>query len=386
MFSPRRYTCALKRAHGKDFCLSECPASEPSVYDYVRVEHPDDIPAADPRVIDVAILDMNHGWPNLGHDSLVHVVKDAACDLASVMAEAGLRMRALSYEVRKQHMVPEAPGGRFAVYMGTGGPGHIDPRRNDGVAEGSQGIDENPGWEGPLFALFDRIRESDEGALISVCHSFGVMCRWSGAAHPVLRSEAKGGKSAGIQENVLTADAVRHPWFGQLAEELPDHRRLRIVDHRLFDLIPEDVLPRGVTAIGYETRGVEGPTGEAVTMIEWERDGAGTMPRVFAVNHHPEIVDRTRQMLILRQKLDRGEVDQAWFDDRSRVLTETYSDDARDQRLHLTSDFTLMGPVRYHLYRQVRRRAEALGVTLQLHEDMVQGRSRGVPAEGAGVH
>ena len=58
--------------------------------------------------------------------------------------------------------------------------------------------------------------------------------------------------------------------------------------------------------------------------------------------------------------LERGEVDQDWFDDRARVLTETYSDDARDQRLHLTSDYTLMGPVRYHLYRQVRRRAQAM--------------------------
>jgi hypothetical protein len=130
---------------------------------------------------------------------------------------------------------------------------------------------------------------------------------------------------------------------------------------------------------------VEGPTGEAITMIEWERDSAGTMPRVFAVNHHPEIVDRSRQMLILRQKLDRGEVDQAWFDDRARVLTETYSDDAHDQRLHLTSDFTLMGPVRFHLYRQVRRRAEELGLTVPLHEDMVQGRARGAPTERVGV-
>jgi hypothetical protein len=386
MFSPRRYTCALKRAHGKDFCLSECPARDPAVYEYVRVEAPEDIPAADPRVIDVAIMDMNHGWPNMGHDSLVQVVKDAACDLAGVLAESGLRVRALSYEVRMRHMIPEAPGGRFAVYIGTGGPGHIDPHHNDGVAEGSQGIDEDPTWEAPLFALFDRIRASDEAALISVCHSFGVMCRWSGAARPVLRSAAKGGKSAGVQENVLTEDAARHPWFGQLAAELPDHRRVRIVDHRLFDLIPEPVLPHGLTPIGYETRGVEGPTGEAITMIEWERDGAGTMPRVFAVNHHPEIVDRSRQMLILRQKLERGDVDQAWFDDRARVLTETYSDDARDQRLHLTSDYTLMGPVRYHLYRQVRRRAEALGHPVDLHEDMVQGGSPRTPAEGAGVH
>ncbi len=386
MFSPRRYTCALKRAHGKDFCLSECPARDTGIYEYVRVERTEDVPAADPHAIDVAILDMNHGWPNMGHDSLVQVVKDAACDLAGVLAETGVRIRPISYEVRRRHMIPEAPGGRFSVYIGTGGPGHIDPRQNDGVTAGTQGIKEDPAWEGPLFALYDGIRASDEAALVAVCHSFGVMCRWSGAAHPVLRAAAKGGKSAGIQENVLTEDAVRHPWFGQLAEELPDHRRVRVVDHRLFDLIPEPVLPRGLTPIGYETRGVEGPTGEAITMIEWERDHAGIMPRVFAVNHHPEIVDRSRQMLILRQKLERGEVDQAWFEDRARVLTETYSDDARDQRLHLTSDYTLMGPIRYHLYRQVRRRAEALGHSVQLHEDMVQGGSPRASVEGAGVH
>ena len=262
MFSPRRYTCALKRANGKDFCLSECPARDPRVYDYARIEQAGDIPPADPLVIDVAVLDMNHGWPNLGHDSLVHVIKDAACDLAGVLAESGLRIRALSYEVRRRHMIPEPPGGRFAVYLGTGGPGHLDPRLNHPRFEGSQGLEEDPGWEGPLFALFDRIRESEEAALIAVCHSFGVMCRWSGAARPVLRSAAKGGKSAGVQENVLTEDAARHPWFGQFADEVPDHRRVRIVDHRLFDLIPGDALPPGLTPIGYETRGVEGRTGE----------------------------------------------------------------------------------------------------------------------------
>jgi hypothetical protein len=386
MFSPRRYTCALKRAHGKDFCLSECPASDPRVYDYKRVERPEDIPAADPHVIDVAILDMNYGWPNLGHDSLVQVVKDAACDLAEPLDESGLRIRVLSYEIRRHHMIPEGPGGRFAVYIGTGGPGHIDPRHNDGSEAGAQGIREDPAWEAPLFALFDDIRRSEDTALLAVCHSFGIMCRWSGAATPMLRTAEKGGKSAGVQENVLTEEAVRHPWFGQLAEELPDHRRLRIVDHRLFDLIPVADFPRGVTPIGYETRGVDGPMGDAITMIEWERDPAGTMPRVFAVNHHPEIVDRSRQMLILRQKLDRGEVDRAWFDDRARVLTETYSDDARDQRLHLTSDYTLMGPVRYHLYRQVRRRAESLGRALDLHEDMLPGASPRAPVAPAGVH
>ncbi|HEY8148887.1 MAG TPA: hypothetical protein VIK51_08270 [Vicinamibacteria bacterium] len=371
LLGPRRYTCQLKRTYGKEYCLQECPTLRATHrYDYVRVESPRDLPPPDERTIDVAILDMNHGWPNLGHDSIVHAVQDAACDLAPILEPAGLRIRALSFEVRQRHMIPEPPGGRFAIYVGTGGPGDIDPYRNDGTGEGTQGIREDPAWERRLFALFDRIRDSPDAALLAVCHSFGVMCRWSAIAQPVLRPAEKGGKSAGILENVLTEEGARHPWFRQLAEELPDHRRLRIVDHRLYDLIaPAGPLPGGAVAIGHETRGVGGPEGEALTMVEWARDAAGVMPRIFAVNHHPEIVDRSRQMLVLQQKLERGEVTREWFEDRARVLTETYPDDAADYRLHLTSDYTLMGPLRYQLYRQVRLRATALGTTPLLHED-----------------
>jgi hypothetical protein len=371
LLGPRRYTCQLKRTHGKEYCLDQCPMLvSAGPYNYVRVESPADLPPADERTIDVAILDMNHGWPNLGHDSIVHAIQDAACDLAPVLEPTGLRIRALSFEVRRRHMIPEAPGGRFAIYVGTGGPGHIDPHQNDGRAEGAQGLREDPAWEPPLFALFDRIRDSPDAALIAVCHSFGVMCRWSDVAEAVLRPAAKGGKSAGILENVLTDEAMQHPWFRQFADELPDHRRLRIVDHRLYDLVaPPGPLAVGAVAIGHETRGVGGPKGEALTMVEWARDSGGVMPRIFAVNHHPEIVDRSRQMLVLRQKLERGEVTREWFDDRARVLTETYPDDDADYRLHITSDYTLMGPLRYQLYRQVRLRAAALGVSLPLHED-----------------
>ncbi|MEA2327414.1 MAG: hypothetical protein QOE68_2373, partial [Thermoanaerobaculia bacterium] len=39
-------------------------------FEYVRVTDSEPPPARDR--IDVAILDMNHAWPNLGHDSLVH--------------------------------------------------------------------------------------------------------------------------------------------------------------------------------------------------------------------------------------------------------------------------------------------------------------------------
>jgi hypothetical protein len=370
--------CHNKARFGASFCLTTCAATPgEGVFDYARVEGPGDVPPADPRVVDVAVLDMNHGWPNLGHDSLVHAVQDATCDLIARLQPSGLRVRALSYDVRRRHMVPEPPGGRFALYLGTGGPGHIDPHRNDGRAAGTQGIVEDAGWEAPLFALFDRIQAAPDAALVAVCHTFGVMCRWSGVAAPVLRSADKGGKSAGILDNLLTAEGAAHPWFSRLAEELPDGRRLPVLDHRLYDLIPDPrPLPPGMSVIGHETRGPGGPAGDALTMLEFARDPAGEMPRILAVNHHPEIVDLARQMLVLQRKREKGEVTTEWFEERRAVLEATHGDAARDRRLHLTSDYTLLGPLRFHLLRHVRRRAEALGLDVDVHEDEVLAQTR----------
>src|SRR6185436_10253891 len=138
---------------------------------------------------------------------------------------------------------------------------------NDGRTPGTQGIAEDPAWEPRLFALFDRIQQSPDAALLAVCHTFGVMCRWSGLARPVLRSADKGGKSAGILENVLTPEALSHPWFSRLAEEMPDRRRVTILDHRLYDLIPTPG-PAAAAAlpVGFETSGIGGPPGDALTM------------------------------------------------------------------------------------------------------------------------
>jgi len=361
--------CRYKLEHGPQFCVTDCPVSAPcGAFRYARVERPEDLPPAEAHTIDVAILDMNHGWPNLGHDSLVHAVLDATCDMLPDLEAAGLAVRAVSFDVRRQGGVPELPGGRFGLYVGTGGPGHLDPRSNDGVSEGSQGIQEDPSWEAPLFRLFDAIEDDQDASLLAVCHSFGVICRWSGIARPVYRGPEKGGKSTGILENVLTPEAVHHPWFRHFADELPAHRRLRVVENRLFDLIPDPgPLHAGAVPIGYETLGAGGPMGDALTMVELARDERGVMPRIFGANHHPEIVDRFRQMMILKQKHERGEVSEAWFDERALILTQTYPDENSDQRLHLTSDYTLLGPLGFHLRRLVRLRAEALGIETSVH-------------------
>ena len=364
------FACGFKQRYGKQFCVTDCPASAPcGIFEYVRVERPEAVPPAEPRAIDVAILDMNNGWPNLGHDSLVHAVMDAGCEVLEPLTAAGLRIRALSYDVRRQGILPEPPGGRFVLYLGTGGPGHIDPHRNDGVAPGTQGIREDPAWEEGAFRLFDAIRADEEAALLGVCHSFGVLCRWSGAARPVLRGEAKG-KCTGVLENVLSREARDHPWFRHFAESLGASGRMRVVENRLFDLVPDsDGFPPWVLPVGYETPGVGGAPGDVVTMLEFARDQGGVMPRIFASNHHPEIVDRSRQIMILNQKRERGEVGEEWYRERLEALT--CHDTREDADLHLTSDYTLLGPLRFHLFRQVRRRAESLGRWTGIHEDEV---------------
>jgi hypothetical protein len=375
--------CAYKQRHGREFCVTDCPASEPGgIFEYARVEKPSDLPPAEPRTLDVAVLDMNHGWPNLGHDSLVHVVMDAACEVTEELQAARLRVRLLSFDVRRSGMLPEPPGGRFSLYVGTGGPGHLDPRANDGVRPEAQGVSEDPSWEEPAFKLFDAIRNDEHAALIAVCHTFGVLCRWSGAAGPVLRGPEKG-KCSGVLENVLSRPALSHPWFRRFAERLGPNARLRVVENRLFDLIPSRAgFPAGCVPLGYETDAAGRP-GEAVTMIEFARDESGVMPRMLAVNHHPEILDRFRQLMILNRKRERGEVSEAWCRERLEILTRQFPEEDVDERLHLTSDFTLLGPLRFHLFRALRRRAEALASPLPLHESRVLERLAGEPV-GAG--
>lgn len=366
------FLCRHKLPGSPHFCASDRPSDALcGAFEYARIERPEDLPAADPKIVDVAVLDMNHGWPNLGHDSLVHALLDTACELLPLAEETGVRVRALSFDVRRAGVIPEIPGDRFSLYLGTGGPGHLDPRENDGVSEFSQGIHEDASWQKPLYRLFDRVMDDDTAALLAVCHTFGVMCHWSGLARPVLRGPEKGGKSTGVLENVLAPEAQEHPWFQRFGEELEPDSRLRILDNRLFDLIPDSSsFPSSTTPIGWETLGVGGPQGEAITMLEFARDTSGVMPRVFGVNHHPEIVDRARQLVILEQKLERGEVDAQWVAERREALTRTFPQEDSDVRLQRTSDYTLLGPLRFHLWRQMRLRLESLGHgATGLHEE-----------------
>jgi hypothetical protein len=302
----------------------------------------DSQPAEAGDCIDVAILDMNHSWPNVGHDALVHAVLEAAEPLRPQLVAAGSKVRVISYDVRRTLQLPQSPNGRFQLYLGTGGPGHLDPRMNDGISEFSQGITETDAWEAPLFRLFDSILAHASASLLAVCHSFGLMCRWSGAARAELRTE----KSSGMPQNVLSPEGQSHPWFAPFAKELPDRRHFRVVDNRLFDLIADSAVNGNVIAREHESS-------EGVTMLELARCTDGT-PRVFGVNHHPEIVDREHIMQVLDEKRAHGEVSETWYRERALTMRELFAQFERDSRL--TSEYTLLGPLRQHLARIVEER------------------------------
>lgn len=362
-------TCQLKASEGLNFCATECPTeAEGGVFQYVRVEKADQVPERADQVIDVAVLDMHHGFPNLGHDCIVNDLLDAVCDLQPALTQRGLFVRVLSYDVRRGLVVPDAGDGRFELFVGTGGPGHLDPRKNDGVSPWSQGVKENPAWEDPFMKLLDAVNSDQDTAFLAICHSFGLLCRWAGVATPSFRGSEKGGKSAGLLENWLTEDGVAHPWFRRFAAELKDGRRHRVVDSRLFDLLATPAAPaRSILAV--EDAG--GRPGDAVTMMELARDGGGVMPRILGTNHHPEIVDRERQRQVLEHKFKRGEVSAEWYQERRRALAAVYADEDSDRRSHLTSDFTLLLPLRFYLTRAVRRRAQHLGDPIDIHENSV---------------
>src|SRR6185503_7896190 len=245
---------------------------------------------------------------------------EIADEIRDELAGAGMKVRVLSFDIRRANKVPEP--GRFRIHIGTGGPGHLDPRFNDGVSEWSQKVKESTDWEAPLFHLFDHILAHEETSMIGICHSFGLICRWSKIASPRLREQ----KSTGLQISRLSREGVQHPWFEQFARALPDHQHFHVVDNRLFDLILNDSgksLPLAFEAAG----------SSALTMVELARDPAGTMPRFLAFNHHPEVIDREHTLQVLDEKLGRGDLTQQQYQERLDTMLPMLGEKARLVRL-----------------------------------------------------
>jgi hypothetical protein len=284
-------------------------------FEVTRVERPEDVPPHDPRILDIALLDMNHGYANVGHDAIVSLVRDAAAASAEALALRDRRVRLLSYAVRDRLVVPDHTTGRHRLYLGTGGPGHLDPRRN-ALDRGAEEIREDPSWEAPLWRLFEAIAADEDAALFGVCHTFGLMCRWSGVAEPALRGPEKGGPKSGVGTNVLTPQAIEHPWFAEFS-----HPSVPVLDSRYYDLLPTSrQYPLGVTPIAFESSLAGEAAGEALTMVEFARERDGSAPRVFGVNSHPEIGSSERVSALLDRMLANGTITAEIHEQRSAML------------------------------------------------------------------
>jgi len=333
-----------------------------SSFVFVRPQSAAEIPAPSPEFVDVAVLDMNHAHHNAGHDSIVGHVRRLAGDLAPSLEAMGAKVRLTSYDVRRKSLLPRLGDG-FSLVIGTGGPGHLDPRRNvrDAVDEGE--ILESAEWEGPLFDFYDAVEAHERAMLYGVCHSFGLLCRWSGIAEPALRDEKKGGPSIGIVDNVLTAQGLAHPWFARLASHLPDGRHLPVVDSRHYDLIPSRKrFPRGVVPVAYETQ-PGGEAGEALTMVEFARKPNGT-PRIFAANHHPEIPNAADLSQLLDRKLREGEVSQEWYATRAALVERLQRDDHSEPARLLAAGYSFTFLLRDGLKDLIEDRRQRRGRTV----------------------
>jgi hypothetical protein len=336
--------------------------SDPT-FSFVRPQSQAEIPSPSADFVDVHVLDMNHAYHNAGHDSIVALLRRLAVDFAPALESIGASVRVISHCIRQRQLFPEPPPGP-ALYIGTGGPGHVDPRKNrrDDLESGQ--IRESHVWEEPLFALFDAIDANDEAMFYGVCHTFGLLCRWSGVADPVLRGTEKGGPSIGIVDNVLTAEALEHPWFSRLAEFLPDRKHLPVVDSRHYDLIPRRKrFPKGVVPISYESPERGGEPGPAVTMVEFARKSDG-VPRIFGANHHPEIPDATELASLLERKRAEGEVSDEWYESRATLVRELQRDDHSEPARLLSAGYSFRFLVRDGLKQLIEVRRQRFGRTI----------------------
>ncbi len=309
---------------------------------FARVVRPGDEPPPVPGVVDVAVLDMHHGFANLGHESIVDTLLEIARTERIRIGAGAPGLRVVSFDVRRRLAVPSDPR-RYRLAVGTGGPGAIDPAENDGVSSGSQGVREDPSWEPGLFRYFDDVLADPSLHLLGICHTFGLLCRWSHVAVSILRGEAKGGKSTGVVGNVLTGAAREHPWFSELWR-WSRAGRIDVLDSRLYDLVPTGN-GHGLRLAFEAISGTASP-GNAVTMIEMARDDDGVAPRVWGVNFHPEIGDRGLQRTRLDRLAARGEVTPEWVDERRRALDLWNASEAAERGLQRTSAFAFEGPLR----------------------------------------
>ena len=303
---------------------------------------------------------MNHGWPNLGHDSLVHAVMDASCEAIETLEEAGLRVRVLSFDVRRSGVLPEATGcpalalprhGRAGPHRSSGerrlrilrpgrpreprvGRAALPPARRHPRQRGRGAPRRLPHVRHPLPVVEggrSRAARPRQGQVHRRPRERARLARRGAPVVPALRRARRARRPAARRrEPSLRPHPAPRPALLGRPHRLRDARGRRIARRR-----GDDDRVRAGPRRGHapDVRGEPSPRdrgplppGDDPEPEARPRRGDGRVVPGAARHPHPQ--------------LPRG----------GRATRSCTS----------RSDFTLLGPLRFHLFRQVRRRAESL--------------------------
>ena len=90
-------------------------------------------------------------------------------------------------------------------------------------------------------------------------------------------------------------------------------------------------------------------------MLEFARDAEGNMPRVIGMNHHPEVIDLQHVLSVLEEKRSHHEVTEMWYRERADTFVDLLKGE-NERQSRLTSQYTLLGPLRHHVAALVAER------------------------------
>ena len=176
--------CQHKVRFGRQSCVTACPAIAPfGIFSYARVERAEDLPAASDQAIDVR--DPRHE-PRLAQPGpRLARPRRPRRGLRPAGAARGHGPADARPLLRRAPVAARCPRRRADASRSTSAPAApatSTPARTTGSPSGARGSARIPPGKRPTFRLFDAIRADETAALLGVCHTFGVMCRWSGAA------------------------------------------------------------------------------------------------------------------------------------------------------------------------------------------------------------
>ncbi len=126
-----------------------------------------------------------------------------------------------------------------------------------------------------------------------------------------------------------------------------------MLDSRLFDLLPTG--SGAARPLGFDCDRPGTGRGEAVTMFEFARPPGDAVPRIWGVNHHPEIGDVGLQRERLERLWQNGGVSEAWYRERLSALDAWNASAATEQGLQRTTRWTFEKPLRIHLERALEK-------------------------------